>query len=136
MAAASSSAESAAARSSAVDLAGELGARHAALLNDLAALSVEVASHRCAAAGRLPALLCAVLTASAGMHSCACRQDAASLHSQVAVLKGQLAAEASSISGLRDYVAAATQQEAATLVRLQGQVGEPLSRAAALRCAA
>lgn len=55
-----------------------------------------------------------------------CRQDAlaasTALHSQVEQLKGELAAESTSISHLRKNVSAAAQQEAQTVAQLQGQV--------------
>lgn len=55
-----------------------------------------------------------------------CRQDAVTastdLHTQVERLKGELSAEATNISHLRQNVSAAAQQEAQTLAQLQGQV--------------
>jgi hypothetical protein len=55
-----------------------------------------------------------------------CRQDAVTastnLHTQVEKLKGELSAEATNISNLRQNVSAAAQQEAQTLAQLQGQV--------------
>jgi len=62
-----------------------------------------------------------------GLFMLLCRQDAlaasTALHSQVEQLKGELAAESTSISHLRRNVSAAAQQEAQTVAQLQGQVG-------------
>lgn len=86
-------------------------------------------------------LLTQLLTSSILLCSApSCRQDAVTastaLHSQVERLKGELAAEATNITHLRQNVSAAAQQEAQTLAQLQGQVRSLTSVACALSTAA